>query len=39
MDADDQAVPAELAIRGYKVLKHEERTLEFAVPGQYEITE
>eukprot|EP01043_Picozoa_sp_COSAG02_P016245 COSAG02_NODE_711_length_18126_cov_43.786986_4_plen_381_part_00 len=37
--ADDEDVPEELAIRGYKLLKHEQRTLEFTDPGSYEITE
>lgn len=37
--ADDKDVPEELAIRGYRLLKHEQRTLEFTDPGSYEITE
>lgn len=36
---DDTDAPEELAIRGYTLLKHEQRTLEFTDPGSYEITE
>ena len=36
---DDDTAPEELKIRGFKVLKHEERALEFTDPGTYEIIE
>ena len=37
--AEGEEVPEHLTIRGFKLLKNEERLLEFTEPGTYEVTE
>jgi UDP-sugar pyrophosphorylase len=37
--AEEGGVTEDLAIRGYQLVKHEERVLNFTEPGHYEVTE